>query len=187
MTGCPCWTNTTARSRRSNASQTRTSSHWLVITKQPARGGFRGGGRTPPPQGFEPCRAKEVPLWYFLRNPFLVTDPKVFLKATSAPIYTFFEGERAPKKRDFFVSIFQKVPKNGFFDLFFKNFPKSASFYCSGELRKSIRSTWKKNDCRNFRKFFENPPHPPPPRENPRFAPANSIYFTTQIIRRSSG
>ena len=46
-----------------------------------------------------------------------------------APIYTNFEGERAPKKtlrgraRDFFVKIFQKVPKNGFFDCFFKNLP----------------------------------------------------------------
>ena len=35
-------------------------------------------------------------------------------------MYTYFEGERAPKKRDFFVKIFQKVPKNGFFDYFFK-------------------------------------------------------------------
>ena len=35
-------------------------------------------------------------------------------------IYTNFEGVRAPKKkRDFFVKIFQKVPKNRFFDLFF--------------------------------------------------------------------
>ena len=35
------------------------------------------------------------------------------------PIYTNFEGERAPKKRSFLVKIFQKVPKNAFFDCFF--------------------------------------------------------------------
>ena len=38
------------------------------------------------------------------------------------PIDTNFEGECAPKKRDFFVKVFQKMPKNGFFDLFFQKF-----------------------------------------------------------------
>ena len=36
-------------------------------------------------------------------------------------MYTNFEGEHASKKRNFFVKIFQKMPKNSFFDLFFKN------------------------------------------------------------------
>ena len=38
------------------------------------------------------------------------------------PIYTNFEGERGPKKRNFLVKIFQKVPKNAFFGLFFQIF-----------------------------------------------------------------
>ena len=35
-------------------------------------------------------------------------------------IYTNLEGKRAPKKRNFFVNIFQKVPKNASLDLFFE-------------------------------------------------------------------
>ena len=62
-----------------------------------------------------PCRPKGSPLWYFLRNPFLPTDPKIFEKAPSAPMYTNFEGEHASKKCNFLFKIFQKVPKNGFF------------------------------------------------------------------------
>ena len=37
------------------------------------------------------------------------------------PIYTEFEGERAPKKRNFFQRFSKKGP-NGFFDLFFQKF-----------------------------------------------------------------
>ena len=58
-----------------------------------------------------------------LGYPYLVTDPKNFLKA---PIYTNFEGEPAPKKRDFLVEIFQKVPKNAFF---FKNLPATQNIW----------------------------------------------------------
>ena len=75
-----------------------------------------------------PCRPEGYPFWYFLRNPFLVTDP-------------LRESVRQ-KKRDFFVKIFQKVPKNGFFDLFFQKFAcsaenltKTASFSALGESR----------------------------------------------------
>ena len=47
------------------------------------------------------------------------TDPKIFLKAPLAPIYTNFEGERAPKKTRFFLSKFF-----GFLTVFFfKNLP----------------------------------------------------------------
>ena len=53
-----------------------------------------------------------------------IIDPKIFLKTPLAPIYTNFDGESAPKKkRDFFVNIFQKVPKNGFLDCFFNFLP----------------------------------------------------------------
>ena len=86
--------------------------------------------------GFDHLPTQRVPLWYFLRNPLLVTDPIIFLKALLAPIYNNFEGERAPKKTQFFlVKIFQKVSENGFFDLFFQkvacgaeNLAKTASF-----------------------------------------------------------
>ena len=52
---------------------------------------------------------------------FRPTKPEIFLKAPLAPIYTNFAGERAPQKRNFLMKIFQKVPKNGFFDLFFNS------------------------------------------------------------------
>ena len=66
-------------------------------------GGFRGGGggadAPPPPQGFDPLPTQRVPLWYSLRNPFLADRPSNFLKATSAPMYTNFEGgaQNCPK------------------------------------------------------------------------------------------
>ena len=80
------------------------------------RGGFRGGGGRPPPSGIRPpADPKGPPFDTFSEIHFWRTDPKIFLKAPLAPIYTNFEGEHAPKKTRFFVKIFQKVPKNGFF------------------------------------------------------------------------
>ena len=79
---------------------------------------------------------------------FGTTDPKIFLKAPLAPLNTNIEGERAPKKKDLFVKIFQKVPKNGFLTCFFKNlpaaqkiWPKQGLFTALEELGKSIWST----------------------------------------------
>ena len=89
-------------------------------------GGGEGADATSPPplRGIRPpADPKGPPFDIFLEIHFWPTDPKTFPKAVSAPIYNNFEGERAPKKRDFFVNIFQKVPKNGFFDCFFKNLP----------------------------------------------------------------
>ena len=87
-------------------------------------GGRGGGGADALPSGIRPpADPKGPPFDTFSEIHFWPTDPKIFLKAPSAPIYTNFEGERAPKKRDFFVKIFQKLPKNGFFDCFFKNLP----------------------------------------------------------------
>ena len=68
------------------------------------RGGFRGGGggrgvfgRTP--SGIRPpADPKGHPFDTFSEIHFWPTDPKIFLKAPLAPIYTNFEGERAPKK-----------------------------------------------------------------------------------------
>ena len=42
-----------------------------------------------------PCRPKGSPFDTFSEIHFWQTDPKIFLKAPSAPIYTNFEGERA--------------------------------------------------------------------------------------------
>ena len=55
-----------------------------------------------------------------LRYSFLVTYPKNFLKASSAPIYTNFEVIARAEKTGFLVNIFQKKPKNVFSDYFFK-------------------------------------------------------------------
>ena len=95
-----------------------------------------------------PADPKGPPFGTFYKINFLPTDPKMFLKAPLARIYTNFEGERAPKKRDFFVKIFQKVPKNGFFDLFFskiclrrRKFGQNGPFSALEELEKSIWSS----------------------------------------------
>ena len=81
----------------------------------------KGGGGGRPSSGIRPpADPKGPPFDTFSEIHFWPTDPKIFLKAPSAPIHTNFEGERAPKKRDFFVKIFQKVPKNGFLTVFSK-------------------------------------------------------------------
>ena len=78
-----------------------------------------------------------------LRYPYSVTDPKKFLKAPSATICTKFEGGGAPKKRDFLVKIFQKMPFCHVF--FFKILPaahnilpKQSLLYALGELVKAV-------------------------------------------------
>ena len=60
-------------------------------------------------------------------------------------IYSNFEGESPPKKRNFLGKTVKKVPKNAFFGLPFQQF------------------VW-----RAFEKFWEDLP---PPRENARYAP----------------
>ena len=88
------------------------------------RGGYRGGADAPPPSGIRPSAdPKGPPFDTFSEIHFWPTDPKIFLKAPSAPIYTNFEGERAPKKRDFLSKFFKKCPKTAFFYCFFKNLP----------------------------------------------------------------
>ena len=91
---------------------------------------------------------------------FWPTDPKMFLKAPMAPIYTNSEGERAPKKRDFFVKIFQKVAKNWLFWQFFQklacgaeNFAKIGAKQCFGRAQKINLVDLKKRSSK-FLKFF---------------------------------
>ena len=78
-------------------------------------GGSGGGGADAPPSGIRPpADPKGPPFDTFSEIHFWRTDPKIFLKAPLAPIYTNFEGERAPKKTKFFVKNFQKVQKRLF-------------------------------------------------------------------------
>ena len=72
--------------------------------------GRGGGGGRPFLSGIRPpADPKGPPFDTFSEIHFWPTDPKIFLKAPMAPIYTNFEGERAPKKTPFFfVKFFQK-------------------------------------------------------------------------------
>ena len=83
------------------------------------RGGFRGraGGRTPPPpSGIRPpADSKGPPFDTFSEIHFWPNDPKIFLKAPMAPIYSNFEGERAPKKTRFFCQNFSKSAQKRLF------------------------------------------------------------------------
>ena len=93
--------------------------------------GFGGGG------GFPLCTS--------LRYPFLVTDPKNFLKVPWAPIYTNFERGARAEKTQFLWSKFSKKCLKTHFWPFFKNLPAALKFssnlvFYSGlrALRKSI-------------------------------------------------
>ena len=113
------------------------------------RGGFRGGADAPPPSGIRPpADPKGTPFDTFSEIHFWRTDPKIFLKAPSAPIYTNFEGERAPKKRNFLPKFFKKCPKTAFLTVFSKICLRRRKFCQNkgknsalGELEKSIWST----------------------------------------------
>ena len=108
------------------------------------RGGFRERGRGwtpfPPLRDSTHCRPKGSPLCTILRYPFLVMDPKIFLKA---PMYTYFEGgERAEKTQFFGQNFFKKCLKTPFL-AFFQNFAcgaenlsKIGTKQCLGRARK---------------------------------------------------
>ena len=92
----------------------------------PADLGGAGDGR-PIFRVSKPCRPKGhiAPLYYFEIS-FWLTYPKYFQKAPSMPKYTNFEGEHEPKRRNFFIRVVQKVPKNAFFAFFFQKFASGA-------------------------------------------------------------
>ena len=108
--------------------------------------GLRGGRLSPTPlRNSNLCRPKGSPLCTIFQYPFLVVDPKNFLKASLASKYTSFRGERAPKKRDFLVKFFQKSLKKPFLGCFFKILPAAPKFWpkqgqnsALGELENSI-------------------------------------------------
>ena len=77
-----------------------------------------GGGRGvayPPSWIRPPVDPKGPPFDNFSEIHFWPTDPKIFLKAPSALIYTNFEGERAPKKTQFFCQKFSKSAQKQLF------------------------------------------------------------------------
>ena len=136
-------------------------------------GGGGGGGVSgrPPPSGIRPpADPKGPPFDTFSEIHFWRTDPKIFLKAPLAPIYTNFEGERAPKKNAIFLSkFFKKCPKTAFLTVFSKICLRRRKF-CQNR-RKTVlwessknqfgRPKKKKKNRQNFGNFFENPPPPP--------------------------
>ena len=82
--------------------------------------------------------------------------------------------------------MFQKMPKNGFFDLFFhkfacgaENLAKKGTFQCFRRAQKIFGRPKNKNKKgrQNFRKIFENPPPPPPPLEKILDPPLNCILL----------
>ena len=152
-------------------------------------GGFRGGDALSFRDSTS-CRPNGSILCTILRYPFLVTDPISFLRASSAPIFTNFEGGGVPKKRDFLVKIFQKGPKNAFFGLFFQNLPAAQKFLG----KKIFLVLWgssenqyarpKKNVDKVFEIFLKIPP-----RKNRRSTPGNNkkmflnlYYFIHRIF-----
>ena len=85
-------------------------------------GGARGADA--PPSGIRPpADAKGPPFDTFSEIHFWPTELKFFLRRLGRQYILTLRGSARLKKRDFFVKIFQKVPKNGFFDYFFKNLP----------------------------------------------------------------
>ena len=102
-------------------------------------------------------------------------DPKIFLKALLRQYILILREERAPKKRDFLGTVFQKVPKNSFFGLFFQSFVFGAeNFVKIGKKTMLLESSKnqfgrpKKRVDKIFENFLESRSHP---REIPRSAP----------------
>ena len=111
---------------------------------------------------------RSAPFDTFSEIHFWPTDPKIFLKAPLAPIYTNFEGERAPKKNAIFLSkFFKKCPKTAFLTVFFfqkfacgaTKFAKIGAKQCFGGARKINLVDLKKRS--KFSIFFWKSAPPP--------------------------
>ena len=144
--------------------------------------GFGGGGglRTFPFfQWFDRLPTHWFPLCTIFRYPFL-NDPKNFLKATLAPIYTNFEGELAPKNAIFWSTFsgvfFQKL------SCVAENLSKWGLYSDFGELRESIWSTWKKVDT-IWEFLFKNLPCSP--REYSRSATDSYVHIWKKLRDRN--
>ena len=83
------------------------------------------------PQGFDPLPTQRVPLCTVLRYPFLVADPKTFLKAPTS----FEGGVRAEKTQFFWSKFFKQCLKTPFLAcIFFQNFA-CGTFFKTGSFR----------------------------------------------------
>ena len=114
---------------------------WYRLHKMLYR--YHRGGRPPPPSRIRTSADPCLSLYYFEISIF-GDGRKTFLKAPLAPIV---RGDRAPKKRDFLVNIFQNGPKTlfGLFSTILpaapKNCPNQGFLSILGELGKSNWST----------------------------------------------
>ena len=101
-------------------------------------------------QGFDPLPTQRVPPLYYFEISIIGDEPFKFSK------YILVSGGggggHTPKKRNFLVRIFQKVPKNAFLAGFFF---QVRTKQCFGRARK-ISLVNLKRSRQNFRKFFEN-------------------------------
>ena len=130
-------------------------------------GGDRGRGADAPSSGIRPpADPKGPPFDTFSDIHFWRIDPKIFLKAPLAPIYTNFEGERAPKKTQFFCQNFSKSAQKRLFLTVFSKICLRRRKFCQNRrktvLWESSKNQFgrpkKKKSRQNFGKFFENPP-----------------------------
>ena len=122
-----------------------------------------GDAPPPPLRDSTPCRPKG-PLCIILRYPFLVTDPKMFLKAPLRQYILILSGSARRKNAIFFGKNFQKSPL--FWPIFFHNFAcgaeisaKTGSLFCFGSSENQFGRPKKMSTN------FEIPPPPPPPPE----------------------
>ena len=138
--------------------------HFSLLNLVQSRGGFGGGGRLPL-RDSTPCLPMGSPLCTILRYPYLVTDPKSFLKAPRRQYILILRGERAPKKRNFFFQskFSKKCLKTPFWPVF-QMFACGAEFFFQNRVflvlweSSEFHFARPKKGRQNFRSFFENPP-----------------------------
>ena len=144
------------------------------------------GGTPLPSANRPPANSKGPPFGTFKKIHFWPIDPKIFLKAPLAPIYTNFEGERAPKNA-IFCQNFPKSTRKRLLYLFFfkvcmrlKKLAKTASFQFFRRARKINLVNLKK-----VVKIFEIllKIRSPTPRENPRSAPDYLFFLPKSNLR----
>ena len=130
------------------------------------RGGFRGGADAPPSGIRPPADPKGPPFDPFSEIHFWRTDPKIFLKAPSAPIYTNLRGSARQKKRNFFCQNFSKSAQKRLFLTVFSKICLRRRKFCLNR-RKTVLWESSKNQFgrpkkkKKVVKIFENPPPPP--------------------------
>ena len=96
-------------------------------------GGDSDSTPSPTPSVTRPPHQPKGPFGFILCISFKPTNPKIFLKAPAASVYTIILKGRAHQKNRIFWSKFsKKCTKRGFFELFFKNLPAAQFFGQNG-------------------------------------------------------